>query len=201
MHVMMRSGGATQAKLPTMRVVAGSAKGRRLVAPKGDATRPTSDFVREAIFNSLQALVDWPEATVVDLFAGTGALGIEALSRGAAACTFVDRDPRAIDAIRRNLATTGLTGATVVTADVAAWLARARQGFTVVFADPPYSFDEWSIVGRADAELIVAESDRDIEIGAGWAILRSRRYGGTVVTLFERSPDGGPRTPSPGVEP
>ena len=201
MQVMTRRGGATQAKLSTMRVVAGSAKGRRLIAPKGETTRPTSDFVREAIFNSLQALVDWDEATVVDLFAGTGALGIEALSRGATGCTFVDSDHHAIAAIRRNLETTGLTGGTVVTADVSTWIARSSGRCTVAFADPPYAFEDWSTIGRIDAELVVAESDRDVDIGAGWAILRSRRYGSTVVTLFEPSIRGGTGALAPGVEP
>src|SRR4051794_3909992 len=93
-----------------MRVVAGTVKGRRLEAPKGEQTRPTSDYVREAIFNTLGSLlgIDAVEdATVVDLFAGSGAFGIEALSRGAAHATFVDGDRRAVAATRANLAATG----------------------------------------------------------------------------------------------
>ena len=168
-----------------MRVVGGRARGRRLVAPKGDVTRPTSDFVREAIFNSLQSLVEWDGLAVADLFAGSGALGIEALSRGAASCVFVDSDRRAADAIRTNLATTGFDDrGKVVVRDVASWL-RNAPAIDVVLADPPYTFDDWSTVGTVTAALVVAESDRDVDLGGEWGILRSKRYGGTVVTLFE----------------
>src|SRR5918998_3417279 len=99
-----------------MRVIAGRWGGRRLQAPPGDATRPTSDRVREALFSILGARVD--DARVLDLFAGSGALGIEALSRGAASATFVDHDPDALAAVRANLDGTGLADrATVVRAD------------------------------------------------------------------------------------
>src|SRR5690348_13221449 len=99
-----------------MRVVAGTAGGRRLRAPKGTTIRPTSDRVRESIFNSLQSMDAIEGAAVADLFAGTGALGIEALSRGAASAIFVDEDRAAAALIRDNLAATGLAGpaATVV---------------------------------------------------------------------------------------
>ena len=169
-----------------MRVVAGVAKGRRLVAPKGDSTRPTSDFVREAVFNSLQSLIDLDGGHAVDLFAGTGAMGIEALSRGAASCVFVEKDRRAADAIRANLASTGLAGGEVVVADVGQWLRRAGRRFDVAFADPPYTFDEWTSIACVDAGLLVAESDREVVLSEPWEILRSRRYGSTVVTLFIR---------------
>ena len=165
-------------------MIAGIAKGRRLIAPKGDLTRPTSDFVREAIFNALQSVVDLDGATVADLFAGTGALGIEALSRGASSCVFVERDRAALDAIRANLAATRLPGGTVVGADAVAWLRQGRGPFDVVFADPPYSFDAWPAIAGLDAGLIVAESDREIALTDAWGILRSRRYGSTVVTLL-----------------
>ena len=124
-----------------MRVVAGTAKGRRLQAPKGANTRPTSDRVREAIFNALGSLDAVEGATVADLFAGSGAIGIEALSRGAVAATFVDVDHRAYDAIKANLATTGFEG-TLVLRDVESWV-RSAPSFDVVFADPPYLFDGW----------------------------------------------------------
>src|SRR3954451_2504981 len=107
-----------------MRVVAGEARGIRLVAPKGLDIRPTSDRVREAVFNALGSLGAVEGATVVDLFAGTGALGIEALSRGAAHATFVDRDRIAVDTVRRNLDATKLGDqATIVRADVMAFVA------------------------------------------------------------------------------
>lgn len=168
-----------------MRVVAGIAKGRRLVAPRGDATRPTSDFVREAIFNSLTSYVDFDSATVLDLFAGTGAMGIEALSRGAAHATFVEQHRHALVAIRKNLDSTGFTDrATVITADAT----RASLPLSdVAFVDPPYAFAAWKpLVERLDADLAVLESDRPIEPGARWRVLRSKRYGTTVVTLIRR---------------
>jgi 16S rRNA (guanine966-N2)-methyltransferase len=173
-----------------VRVVAGTARGRRLVAPKGDATRPTSDFVREAIFNSLGSVpgVDLDGATVLDLFAGTGALGIEALSRGASHATFVESDRHALDAIRRNLEATGFAAdATVLATDVT----RTRQlpAVDVAFADPPYAFTGWDdLLTRLDAALVVIESDREIDLPGGWRVLRQKRYGTTVVTLtFPRS--------------
>src|SRR5436853_535402 len=123
-----------------MRVVAGTARGRPLRAPRGDAIRPTSDRVREAIFNSLTSLGAIEGATVADLFAGTGALGIEALSRGAGHVTFVDQDREAIATIDANLAATGLAGApaSVVRADVARWIATAAP-VDLALLDPPYA--------------------------------------------------------------
>ena len=121
-----------------MRVIAGSARGRRLEAPRGRTVRPTSDRVREALFSSLRD--DVPRATVLDLFAGTGALGIEALSRAAAAATFVERDATVVQTLERNLATAGVADrATVVRSDADGFAANPRGGpFTVVFCDPPY---------------------------------------------------------------
>ena len=168
-----------------MRVVAGSARGRRLVAPKGDATRPTSDFVREAIFNTLASQLDLEGATVLDLFAGTGALGIEALSRGAAHATFVERDRAAIAAIRTNLDATGFVErATVRQGDATRLDLPAAD---VVFADPPYAFDAWAgLLARLDAAVLVLESDRAVDPPPGHELLKEKRYGTTVVTLTSR---------------
>lgn len=118
-----------------MRVIAGSAKGRRLVAPKGGGTRPFTDRAKEALFSSLGDRVHG--ATVLDLYAGSGSLGIEALSRGARAVTFVERSPQAIRAIEANLAACGFD-ARVVSADVDAFLCAASDHFDLVFVDPPY---------------------------------------------------------------
>ena len=170
-----------------VRVIAGSARGRRLVTPKGSATRPTSDFVREAVFNVLAPIADLTDASVADLYAGSGALGVEALSRGATSCVFVDSDRHAIDAIRANLATTGLPGGKVVQSDVLRWVtAHGADGFDVVFADPPYACDNeaWrTMANRLDTDLLVAESDRELDLGEGWRVLKAKRYGSTVVTL------------------
>ena len=189
-------------------MVAGSARGRRLVAPKGDLVRPTTDRVKESVFNALGSLDALEGAEVLDLFAGSGALGIEALSRGALHATFVDDHPRSIAALRLNLAATGLTDrARVVRQDVFTHLAgsgsRSEQRCPLlVFADPPYRFDRWNDLLEAlevfevfevfDAEppgtdglLAVLESDREPDVPAAWDLLRSRTYGSTVVSFLQ----------------
>jgi 16S rRNA (guanine966-N2)-methyltransferase len=169
-----------------MRVVAGEAKGRRLEAPKGDETRPTSDRVREAIFNMLGSLGGVDGLTVADVFAGSGALAIEALSRGATHAVLVDRSPAAVAAIRFNLAATGLAErAEVVRDDVARWVQRAAP-VGVVLCDPPYAFSGWDqlLAGFWPlCDLAVFESAAVIDPGARWRVLREKRYGGTVVTV------------------
>jgi 16S rRNA (guanine966-N2)-methyltransferase len=179
-----------------MRVVAGTARGRRLVVPAGDAVRPTSDRVREAVFNALGSLGAVQDAEVLDLFAGTGALGIEALSRGAAHATFVERDATARRAVEENLRLTGLgERATVLGADALAHLDTAGDhgvstaGIGLALVDPPYSFDRWpELLGRLavrhPAVLVVAESDRDVAPPPGGELVRRRRYGGTVVSIM-----------------
>jgi 16S rRNA (guanine966-N2)-methyltransferase len=172
-----------------MRVVAGIARGRPLAAPKGPATRPTSDRVREAVFSSLTSLDVLDGATVLDLFAGTGAMGIEALSRGATSATFVDDDPRAVATIKDNLRTTGFVdGGRVVRGDVLQWLggggARAAD---LAFVDPPYSFVDWDVLlKRLVTGMAVLESDRELVVPEPWEVVRSKRYGGTVVCLIRR---------------
>src|SRR5436305_12785391 len=163
-----------------MRVVGGMAGGRRLRSPAGRSIRPTSDRVREAVFNVLTSLGEVEGATVVDLFAGTGALGIEALSRGAAAATFVDADIRSIHAIEENLGTTGLGDrARVVQADVLRWLELTPPArVDLAFADPPYAFTEWpALLGRLPARIVAIEARAHVDVGDGWRALRSRRYG------------------------
>src|SRR3954452_7490919 len=171
-----------------MRVVAGSAGGRRLRAPKGTTTRPTSDRVRESIFNSLDSMGAVQDARVADLFAGSGALGIEALSRGAASVVFVDDDRAAIAAIKDNLTATGMAGpaATVVQADVIRWAASAdTDAVDLALADPPYRYERWEeLLSTIRARLIVCESDRDLPAHSRWHVVRHKRYGGTVVTVL-----------------
>jgi 16S rRNA (guanine966-N2)-methyltransferase len=172
-----------------MRVVAGEARGRRLIAPPGRDTRPTSDRVREAVFSMLASLDAIDGATVVDLFAGSGALGIEALSRRARHVTFIEHDAGALKAIERNLESTGLGArATVVRADASAFDDRVD----LAFVDPPYAFDGWTdLLDRLDADLAVLESNRELEVGAKWLVNKVRRYGSTVVTLAQRHPTKG----------
>ena len=171
-----------------MRVIAGSAGGRRLQAPRGRRTRPTTDRVRESVFGALGSRLSFEGAAILDLFAGSGALGIEALSRGAASAVFVDEDAAAAAAVRANLATTGLAArAEVVCQRVEAWL-DAHDGAAdvdVAFCDPPYAFDDWeALLGRLRARLVVIESDRPVQV-AGWDVARQRRYGTTFVTFAE----------------
>ena len=167
-----------------MRVVAGSARGRRLRAPPGGTLRPTRDRVREAVFSMVASRDALAGAAVADLFAGTGALGIEALSRGASAATFVERDRTAVETIRANLASTGFAErATVVHGDVLRWLEEGRA-VDLALVDPPYSFDAWErLAARLQAGLAVFESDRELDLGDRWDVLRVRWYGGTVVTI------------------
>ncbi len=176
-----------------MRVVAGLHRGRRLVAPPGAATRPTSDRVREALFSVLGASVQ--DARVLDLFAGSGALGIEALSRGAASVVFVDRAPRAIAAVEANLAALGIAAA-VHRIEARAWLRAAstrRDAYDLVFLDPPYR--RAGELGRelseglrgvlAPGARVVTESDRRDPLALDLALTDERRYGDTVIRIHD----------------
>lgn len=176
-----------------MRVVAGELRGRRLISPEGLDTRPTTDRVREAVFNSLGSMDLVVDAGYADLFAGTGALGIEALSRGAAHCTFVERDGRALKALRANIEALGLGDrATVVPGDAMTALRRLPD-VDVVVADPPYGFSDWAaLLDRLPADVAVVESGAGLEVPPdGWSIVRQKRYGRTFVTLLERTTAGG----------
>jgi 16S rRNA (guanine(966)-N(2))-methyltransferase RsmD len=145
--------------------------------------------VRESVFNMLVNHVDLGGVSVLDLFAGSGALGIEALSRGAGRATFVDHDRAAVAAIRTNLTACGFEDrAEVVEGRVDGHLRELAQGgrgpVDVAFADPPYAHEGWpDLLGRLPARLVVAESDREIDLPAGWRTVRARRYGSTVVTI------------------
>jgi 16S rRNA (guanine(966)-N(2))-methyltransferase RsmD len=173
-----------------MRVIAGQYGGRELVAPRGQNTRPTSDRVREALFSILG---DITGARVLDLFAGSGALAIEALSRGAAQATLVDSSAAAVTAIRRNLERLGAE-ATVHRAGALAYLQRARGStpqYDLVFLDPPYR-QAGALSERLSAALVpvlapqarvVAESDRRDPLQLDLELLDERRYGDTVIYI------------------
>jgi len=167
-------------------VVAGECRGRRLVSPPGSGTRPTSDRVRESMFNALGSLGAVHGATVVDLFAGSGALGIEALSRGADSAVFVESDRDACAVIAANLAACGLSGrARVVRADATTWRQAGRVD--LVLADPPYVFGDWeSLAARIDSEWFVAETSGPVDLGSCWDVVRTKRYGQTTVTIARR---------------
>jgi 16S rRNA (guanine966-N2)-methyltransferase len=177
-----------------MRVVAGSLRGRRLVAPAGRDTRPTSDRVREAMFNALASLDLLHDADVIDLFAGSGALGIEALSRGASHCTFVEHARPALAALRANIATLGLAEAsTVVPMTVERYLAAPRPKADLALVDPPYEFGGWNdLLDAVPAHFVVAETAAPLEPPHGWQVVRGRGYGRTVVTFLERADAANP---------
>ncbi|MCZ7629873.1 MAG: 16S rRNA (guanine(966)-N(2))-methyltransferase RsmD [Microthrixaceae bacterium] len=186
-----------------MRVVSGSARGLRLLAPPGTSVRPTADRVREAVFNSLGSLGAVQGASVLDVFAGSGALGIEALSRGAKHCIFCEVDPGAVRVLRENLWHTRTDGsADVVVGDTMALLSneglRGSVAVDLVLADPPYAFERWGelldLLEPTGAQLVVAESDRPIEATPRWREVRQRAYGGTIVTILERSCGLDPKT-------
>lgn len=160
------------------------------MAPVGVTTRPTTDRVREALFNSLAAHGLVEDAVVVDLYAGSGALGIEALSRGAARCTFVERDRDALRALRENISALSIGDrAYVVTSDVMAWVP-AMRGVDIALIDPPYSFDAWDeLLGRLHAEYAVCESGREVHAPAGWQVWRSKKYGRTWSVVLRRVDD------------
>jgi 16S rRNA (guanine966-N2)-methyltransferase len=172
--------------LDSMRVVAGELGGRRLVSPDGTATRPTTDRVREAIFNSLGSAGLIDGALVADLYAGSGALGIEALSRGAEHCVFVERDRTALRSLDANLEALDLRSRSkVITSDVLS-VANSIDA-DIVFADPPYEFDEWPrLLELLTVDLVIAESGRSIDPADGWEQRRSKRYGRATVTHLER---------------
>jgi 16S rRNA (guanine966-N2)-methyltransferase len=171
-----------------MRVVAGAYKGRTLQAPRGARTRPTADRVREALFSMLGPV---DGLRVLDLFAGSGALAIEALSRGASGAVLVERDPRAVAAIRRNLEATG-AGGEVRRRDALAYLRDTDDGpFDLVFLDPPY--DSASRLAGALGEAlprvvserarIVTESDKRMPLDLALPLLRERTYGDTRIAV------------------
>jgi 16S rRNA (guanine966-N2)-methyltransferase len=178
-----------------VRIIAGEKRGAKIVAPKGHGTRPTSDRAREAAFN-LIGPVDG--ATVLDLFAGSGAYGLEALSRGAATAVFAEDDPAACEAIRQNLQKLRLTGATVLCRDAIQVLSQeagAGRRYDLVLVDPPYRM--FSSLQTALATylppvlaqdgLAVVETHAKEEPDLPLAVRTSRRYGSARLTLFEHA--------------
>ena len=171
----------------SMRVISGEFGGRLLVAPDGLTTRPTTDKVRQAVFNSLGSMGVIDGAVVADLYAGSGALGLEAISRGAERAIFVERDRSALVALRQNIQNLGVGGQCVVHAvDVLAWVP-AMRGVDIAFIDPPYDFSGWdALLAVLDVPLVVAESDEPVVAPPGWEVVRTKRYGRTHVTTLER---------------
>lgn len=179
-----------------MRIIAGTAGGIKL-APVPNGVRPTSDRVRESLFNALGQFFESGE--VLDLYAGTGALGIEAISRGCDRAVFVERDPRAIETIHENIRRTRFEGrAEVVRGDAGRFVEQfisKRQQFHLIFLDPPYKIGPLelnNVIERVsellftDGRLIV-ESDRPLGGAEKFKKANERRYGGTVITIYDQA--------------
>ena len=172
-----------------MRVIAGEFRSRRLESIPGNATRPTSDRVREALFNILQTRIEG--ASFVDAYAGTGAVGIEALSRGAAHAWFLERDRRALDAIRKNLASLGVERrATILAGKVLTTLERCPAG--IVFLDPPYDMaDEYTgaleVLGARPPALAIAQHSVHLKLKDAYGgLTRTRmvRHGDNALSFY-----------------
>ncbi|UCG40865.1 MAG: 16S rRNA (guanine(966)-N(2))-methyltransferase RsmD [Acidimicrobiia bacterium] len=173
-----------------MRIIGGLAKGRRLTSPKGGGTRPMTDRVREAIFN----ILDVTDADVLDLFAGTGSIGLEALSRGAATCRFVEQDRKMAEILRGNIEAVGL-GGTVSEASVERFLAGRPQPTDLVFCDPPYPMpleeveailsllDDWLAPG---GWVILHRPAGEEAPNAPWDLDDARTYGGTHLWWYRK---------------
>lgn len=176
-----------------MRVISGSARGRKLSAPDGLDTRPTTDRVKESIFNIISPYL--PAANILDLFAGSGAMGIEALSRASQHAVFIEQNEKALKVIKKNLTDTRLVDrAEVIRSDAFSFLKRTKIKFDIIFLDPPYNkglltaaIDEihrFSLL--ADGGIIVAESEVGGELpdGSGFKLIKQSKYGKTVVSVF-----------------
>lgn len=177
-----------------MRIISGLARGKKLSEPSGSSIRPTSDMVKEAVFNIIQ--FDIEGKSVLDLFGGTGQLGIEALSRGAKSAVIVDESTEAINLIKKNLMTAGLPSGTVVKANALKYL-EGEDKFDIIFLDPPYKsrllagalqkiieFDKLNVGG-----IIICEGPADDEPGelaSSYKKIKSSKYGKKRITLYTR---------------
>lgn len=177
-----------------MRVISGRARGTTLFTPDGLDTRPTLDRVREAVFSMIFTKPDG--ARVLDLFAGSGAMGVEALSRGAEECDFVDISPVACDCVRKNLAKTRFENARVSNTDFKSFLLKCNTGYDLIFLDPPYDSGYYSTALDIIAErrllnddgIIVAEcADPNGFDCRGYEVYRQRKYGKATVFLLQQA--------------
>lgn len=182
-----------------MRIVAGEWRGRKLLAPKGDATRPTADRTRETLFNMLASrLGSFEGLALADLFAGSGALGLEALSRGAASCLFVEQDKAAVEAIRSNISTLGAGSRTSVQHASVMALAAARAPLDLVLLDPPYDTGAGAValdrllrlgwIGPATWIALETGGKETVAV-KGLAVVADRRVGKARLWLLRPAPD------------
>lgn len=178
-----------------MRVIAGTARGRKLQAPPGRGTRPITDRAKEGIFNMLGSLGGVAGTVVVDLYAGSGSFGIECLSRGADRVIFVERDRSALRTLDQNLTNLGFHDrATVIAGEVSAAIPRLPVA-DLAFCDPPYADDPWStLLGELRADLLIGHAETPIPLTDRWEELRRRHYGKAKIVIA-RSLDQPDRNP------
>lgn len=193
-----RSGQPPRVATSSLRIIGGSLSGSRLPVFDAEGLRPTSDRIRETLFNWLAPVIEG--ARCLDLFAGTGALGIEAISRGAARCVFVERDRALAQALQANLDRLGVAVAEVIQADALAWLAHEASPFDIVFIDPPFTLNLWAACAVAlenggwlqHAAWIYVEAplSAHVELPECWAPHRSANAGNVRYALYRRrAPD------------
>ncbi len=178
-----------------MRIVAGSARGRKLISPEGMDVRPTTDKVKESLFNIIQFEV--PDARVLDLFAGTGQLGLEALSRGAREAVFVDAAGKSLATVKKNVELCGFADrATLVHADAIAWLSRREGTFDLVFLDPPYHKGLCEkamealppVLNDSAAVICETQADEDLPERFGpFARAKEYRYSAIRLTVYRKN--------------
>ena len=183
-----------------MRVIAGSAKKRVLTVPRGWTGRPTADRVKEALFSILGDRV--MDSSFLDIFAGIGNVGIEALSRGAVKCVFIEQEPKAVQAIKKNLALTGFQDRCRIVKNKALEginkLSARKEQFSIIFLDPPYGFGHEVMIIEKLAEealllpggVVISESSKREEIPiviGGFVMTRQERYGDTMLSFFKQS--------------
>ncbi len=180
-----------------MRVISGSARGRKLQAPPGRGTRPITDRAKEGIFNMLESLGGVTDAVVVDLFAGSGSFGIECLSRGAARVVFVERNRAAARTLQDNLDSVGLGAdgtAEVIVGPVEGALRRLPEA-DVAFCDPPYADDPWAaLLDALRADLLVGHAVEPVTLTGRWEEVRRRDYGKARIVIARRLPPDRPES-------
>lgn len=172
--------------VPSVRIIAGTARGRKLVAPPGQNTRPITDRAKEGIFNMLASLGGVEDCVIVDLYAGSGSFGIECLSRGAASVTFVEQGRDAVATIRKNLETMGFEDRATILPTSVMLAAPSLGRADVAFCDPPYKLAVWEeLFLNVKADVLVGHAERTIELSNGWSELRRREYGRAKILIAE----------------
>lgn len=169
-----------------MRVIAGTARGRKIKAPDGRGTRPITDRAKEGIFNMLGPIIDLEDVRVYDLFAGSGSFGLECLSRGAGHVTFVERDRAAARVVQANIDTLGFTDRARVLNTTVESAVGGMPEVELVFCDPPYADDVWlDLLPRIRADVLVGHAASEVALTAEWDAVRRRTYGRAEIVIAE----------------